>query len=425
MATYKSGNETYNMYYKTIPETGWKMIIRMPQSELNQQVQNLIMVLIIVSVIAIICCILVVFMQIDSIAKRLGNVQSFAGKLANGDFTVDFLKVKMGDELGKMSDSLNEMYSSNKEVITNISEHAVSINLSSETLNESSVELQNQFENIKQYMNEVNEAMMTASAATEELNASAQEVQSSVNVLGGVTNESTRMGEEIRSRAVVIEKESQESYEYSTSLSAKYEENLARSIENAKVVNMISEMADVISGIAEQINLLSLNASIEAARAGEHGKGFAVVASEVGKLAGETSEAVGNIQSTIENVQKAFGTLTEDSQSLLSFLNETVTPDYNKFVNVAKQYGTDAVSIEEISKRVSEMSMHIEDIIREMGEAVQGIAETSQETADNSSRILDAVESVTGVVNDVSSMSKGQKEIATELNQVVKKFKLN
>ena len=101
---------------------------------------NLIMVLIIVSVIAIICCILVVFMQIDSIAKRLRNVQSFAGKLANGDFTVDFLKVKMGDELGKMSDSLNEMYSSNKEVITNISEHAVSINLSSETLNESSVE---------------------------------------------------------------------------------------------------------------------------------------------------------------------------------------------------------------------------------------------------------------------------------------------
>lgn len=424
VTTYKEGSETYSLYYNTLPDTGWKLMISMPHTELNKQVTELITLLVIISIIALILSILAVVIKVQGITKNIKTVEKFAGKLAEGDFTINEMQVKSADELGSMSSSLNDMYQKNKMIIKNISNHAISINGSSIKLSSSSEELLEQFKNIEAYMAEVNEAMMSSSAATEEVNASAEEVRSSVNILAGATQESSKMADEIRDRAGKIEESSKNSYEYSTNLSAKYEVNLAKSIENAKVVESIGEMANVISGIAEQINLLSLNASIEAARAGENGKGFAVVASEVGKLAGDTAVVVADIQSTIEKVQNAFNSLTEDSKSLLTFLRETVTPDYNQFVNVAKQYGQDAASIEDISARVSEMSQQIEYIIKEVSLAIQNIAESARDSADNSGKILNTVEAVSDIVNDVSTMSKDQENIASELENVVNRFNL-
>lgn len=273
-------------------------------------------------------------------------------------------------------------------------------------------------------MSKVNEAMMSSSAASEEVNASVEEVNSSVNVLSGETDKSRQLADEIRARAKAIELKSKQAFDNANNLSGEFEINLSKSIENAKVVESIGTMANVISNIAEQINLLSLNASIEAARAGEQGKGFAVVAGEIGKLAGETSKAVDQIQKTIIDVQGAFDRLTDDSKSLLSFLTQTVTPDYGAFVDTARQYGLDAESIEIFSNKLAVMSEDIERIMGEVGSAIQNIAESAQSTADNSSKTMESIHEVSGVVDEVSDMSKDQQKIAGDLSEVVRTFKL-
>ena len=422
--TYTEDGEKYNIYYSTLGTNGWKVMITIPQSELTESVEKMTILMILVCVAAACVTAVVVALEVSSIIKRINRVKKFAGILADGDFTTEPIRVKTKDELGMMSESLNIMYANNKEVIENIAEHSEQIDDSSKRLNEAAQRLTEQFKSIQSHMNEVNESMLTASAATEQVNASTEEVLSNVNMLAGETKNSMHQVSEIKQRAAQVGDNSRQAYNSATELSVQFEEKMQVTIANAKVVENIGELASVISEIADQIDLLSLNASIEAARAGEQGKGFAVVATEIGKLAKETTEAVDRIQNTIVDVQSAFDDLINASDGILDFVKNTVTPDYDKFVGVAEQYGEDAENIVKLSKNISDMSGNIKMIMTEVSAAIQSIAEASQTTADISSGIMLAVDEVTEDVNDISGMSKETSSIAVNLNSVVGKFKL-
>jgi len=424
ITTFVEDGNTYNLYYDTLDMVGWKLMIQIPQSELTKPVNDLVTNLLIICMLAVACSILIILYQVSSISKSINKVKNFAGALADGDFTVDPLKVHTKDELGQMGDSLNKMYNNNKEVISGISVHAWDIDGSSEKLSEAANKLLDQSEEIQKFLARANEEMMNVSAATEEVNASAEEVNSNVFILSNEIEKSMEKAKEIRGRAQAIRTSSQTSYSKATELSGQFTLKLQQSLDNAKVVESVGEMTNVISGIAEQINLLSLNASIEAARAGETGKGFAVVASEIGKLAGATSSAVDNIRKTIAEVQAAYGSLMDSASVMLNFVQNTVTPDYNSYLEVGRQYGIDAEQIEKTSDAIADMSRNIKRIIDEVSEAIQNIAESTQYTTNTSTQIMDSANEVSKEVKYVTKMSEDQKIIANKLNEVVNNFKL-
>lgn len=420
--TYQNGGKSYILYFSTVDSTGWKFIMQVPQADLMRPVNSLLIQLLIVCVIALVVVLIVISRQVRGISKNISRVKTFAGSLAGGDFTVDPLKVKSRDELGVMGDSLNEMYSSNRSVISGISEQAEEIEDASTRLKNAAEDLESKFEEIQRFMGEVNDAMVNTSSATQQVNASTEEVLSNVNLLANETQESTELALEIRKRASDIRRNSQTSFQSATELAQQFELNLNQSIENAKVVSSIGKLADVISEIAEQINLLALNASIEAARAGDAGRGFAVVASEIGSLAGSTSEAVGKIQATVSEVQKAFGSLTSDAKGMLGFLVDTVTPDYSSFVQAAEQYGRDAEAIDASASNIFNMSDSIKVIMQEVTDAIQEIAEATHKTSEISNDIMAEIDTVSDSIVNVSEMSEKQQDIARDLNSVVGKF---
>ena len=215
-----------------------------------------------------------------------------------------------------------------------------------------------------------------------------------------------------------------QSFQESTDLSERYQKNVEESIENAKVVDSIGVLADVIAGIAEQINLLSLNASIEAARAGEQGRGFAVVAGEIGKLASETAKAVDEIKQTIDKIQNSFNGLIKDTDILLQFIMNRVTPDYKSFVEVAEQYGLDAEAITTTTNNIVEKTGFIHQIISEVTDAITNIAESSQEVSTSSAIIMEAIDEASNVVEQVNDKSIEQETVSRELTDIVKTFKL-
>lgn len=403
-------NTKYNLYFATIPTTGWHIAIQMPLSEVLQPIFQLFYKLLGIALAGLVVCCLIVLFQVSGIAKSIRNVQVFAKDLAEGNFTIRNLEVRTRDELGAMGKFLNDMYESTRSIIQNVQGHSNEIADSSSNLKESATKLKESFNEIETYMSKINEAMMTASASTEEVNAS-------VDTLAHEAKDSLAVSQEIKQRARAVEESSKTSHKTATELTVQFEQRLGSSIENAKVVDQIGQMVRGIAGIAEHINMLSLNASIEAARAGAQGKGFAVVAGEIGKLAGDTEDLVKNIESVIGAVQDAFKQLSSDSQDLLNFLQERVTPDYNQFVETAGQYGKDAEYFASNAEQIS-------TIMQEVKQAVENIAEAAQNTAATGSMIMSSVEDVSGMVGDVAIMSHKQQEIADDLDVVVKRFQL-
>lgn len=425
-AIYKDHEGTkQSAYFQTLETVKWTVIVQMSQSELQEPVKKLVLFMVIISIITLALTVVIVLLQVNNIAKSIKKVCGFSKSLSEGDFTLEPLTVTQNNELGLMGDALNDMYLSNRTVIKNISEHSIHINDSSEKLKTSSSILLDGFKNIQKSMSTINEATLSSSAATEEVNASAEEVAASVGFLNQETMDNKNMSAEIKKRADTLGTTTKESQEVAVNLSGQFERQLEVSIENSKVVANIGEMAKVIAGIAEQINLLALNASIEAARAGEQGKGFAVVASEIGNLASETASAVDEIQKTIGEVQIAFKNLSNDAKDLLSFVQDRVQPDYAAFVETANQYGKDAEYFAQSADKISNMADGITHIMHEVTDAIQSIAESSQETSEVSGNILQAVDDVADVVDEVNDMSDNQQKIAGELEEIVSKFKLN
>ena len=410
--------------YMNIPDVNWKMIIRMDITELEAPVKKATTVLITIMIIALVVSAAIIMVFVMSISKSINNVKQFASVLASGDFTVDKINNKRGDELGAMSESLNNMFESNKDVITKISDGSVKVTETSTGLASMANELSDQFNSIQGNISGVNDAMMSSGAATEQVNASVEEVNASVHQLAAETEKTSADAADIKARAKGIEKESAEAHDYAISIAEQREADLEEANEKAKVVDQIGTLADTIAEIADQINLLSLNASIEAARAGDAGKGFAVVASEINKLASSTSEAVEQIRETIDGVQEAFSTLSNSSGELLTFIKETVTPDYDKFVGLAKQYGDDAGSFGDSSENIAQMVENIRASMEEVSKAIQNIAESTQDTADLSSRVNDSVMAAADVVSNVNEMTNKQEQVAETLEEIVGKFKL-
>ena len=273
-------------------------------------------------------------------------------------------------------------------------------------------------------MQKVNDAMTSTGAATQQVSASANEVNESVERLAEKTRATKNEVISITKKAANIEQEGRKSSEFAIAVAEQRGRELEAAAESAKVVSEIGSMADSIANIANQINLLSLNASIEAARAGEHGRGFAVVASEINNLATETKSAVDRIQGTVDEIQGAFDQLQSSAMQLLNFMRQTVAPDYQKFITIGQEYGQDAQKFGELADSISEMVNYISDSMEQVNAAVGEIAESATNTASSSAEVTNTINQAEEMMNRMNGMASDSREVSNELDSIVRQFKL-
>lgn len=376
-----------------------------------------------ITVFSVIFSILLSVLIIRSITSPLTKIKQLAQRLSEYDFSKP-IDVNTNDELGETATALNKSQESVADIVKTLNSTAGTLSASSEELSATVEEMSSQLQSISASTIEVSNTSQEITSTSQELSASSEEIGSTINVLATQATEGSETALQIKDRANSVKVDSETAFNHATKIYEEVEEKILKDIEKGKVVENIKVMADTIASVSSQTNLLALNAAIEAARAGDAGRGFAVVADEVRKLAEQSASEVVNVKSTILDVQEAFTSIAKSSNMLLDFVNNEITPQFKKFVEIGEQYQEDGNFISHMSDNLASMSEEILATITQVNDALENVTGTISDTTETISNIQESTTESSDAMEQVAITAQHQSEIAQDLTNIVAKFKV-
>lgn len=413
--------ELNTIFYMTVQETGWKIAVVLPDSEIQQPTQELLHILIIVGAIGIIIISAAILWNNIGMIRETRKVVEVSRKMAVGDYSARLLNQR-ADEFGQMANEFNKVLESTSGIMNHLNQQSTMIqSAATEIAQDSTMAATDAGYNVKelQQMESGAELQLKAAdestVAMEEMAIGVQRIAESV--------------QEVSEATVIIEQKAEQGNQHLN--------KAVQQIDRAKIVmdeagrmaaslnersQQISSIIDMIQAINKQTTLLALNASIEAARAGEAGRGFAVVASEISNLANNVGDSARLITEQIVSMQAETSAVVNGMKDGSTQVTEGITmleDTKQMFASISGDIESVAGEIQEVSSASEQMSAGAEEVTASLNNLADIAKSSAVRAASATERSTQQSQSLQKLKDSAHSLDA----VSDALNELISKFR--
>lgn len=404
--------------FREITGTNWVLVSYVPENAVFSELASLRTTMIVVAVVVLAVILVLMERMIHFMIKPIRSLTDSIVTMASGDFTVD-IKTKGNDEITLMGHSMKEFTAAIRSMINDISN--ISETLKGQAESSTSVSGGLYEASLKQSKN-----IDELNGTVDQLSASVQEIAESATALAVVvsdTRDSSNNAEDKMNVTVEVAEAGKNDMQKVGEAMGLIEQSingLQESIDKVGAASQeINKIVGMIGEIADETNLLALNASIEAARAGDAGKGFAVVATEIGSLATNSNQSVQKIQTLINEVTSLVGEMVDKAKDSVDEINTssrlvhqavaTFDTIYDNIVDANRVVNDMAANM----LKVADVSTNVASITEEQAASAELISRNAGNIASESKNITDDSEKVAETARKLADTSE---KLMTQIN---------
>lgn len=408
--------------FREISGTNWVLVSYVPEASIFAELVSLRTTMAIVAVVILIILLVLMERMVNYMIKPIKSLTDSIVMMASGDFTVD-IKTKGNDEITVMGQSMKDFAASMRKMINDI------VN-ASETL-------QGQAESSSTVSGGLYEASLTQSKTIDNLNETVDQLSASVQEIAENATSLAMVVSETKDSSMEAEQKMNETVTVAESGKSDMEKvgeamnviqssinSLQESIDEVGTASSeINNIVSMIGEIADETNLLALNASIEAARAGDAGRGFAVVASEIGGLADDSNKSVQKIQGLIDQVTSLVAETVEKAKQSVDEISSS-SELVNQAVNTFDTIYDNIINANHVVNNMASSMSQVESVATNVAAITEEQAASAEVISGNAGNIAAESQNITNDSEKVANTAKELADTSENLMTQIKSFRV-
>ena len=398
-------------------------VLTVDEKDVLKEIDKLAGICLVTAIVLMFVFVIFALILANKMATPLKKLDAFTREIASGNLNANIETSAKVKEINSIIESANVLKTTMKSVLSNIHTSMDELDYNMGDVDESIEECNNAVSGVSTAIDGISDGAFSMSKSVQTTAINMENVGDNITNIQTSVKSAKENADEVSKISTALKDNLNnliEANRNTIQISQEVVKGISESNEAVKAINMAT---DVITGIASQTNLLSLNASIEAARAGEQGKGFAVVASEIQTLAEQSTKSAQEIRDIISNLVQKFGISTD----LVEKIKDSITIEGDVLDNVQGSFNDVTCSMNQTSENINdiygktnELSIAKDNIINE----VSNLSAIAQQNAASCEEATAVIESINDTIEKINHSSKDTVHLAKKLKQEVDYFNI-